>query len=545
MTVDSNRIQKDYYEGNNYGDYQFTSLDDIINQFMVVYVGEEKIVSKANKVDVAFHAQRALQELSFDTFKSIKSQEIVLPPSLKMILPHDYVNYTQVSWSDDSGIKRPLYPTKHTSNPFSILQDEDGFYDFPDELELLSDPSFTKSVLPVRWSRTSLNKKTKDPATYPDTLKIGYYNGDPISYSYGFNYTGGTKIKPSNGALEFRHASTPTKRSNIANADPLFDGNGVVYSGQVLAVWHRINVKNMDFLDFGATVNVATSTHADQSAGNVVVAIQEKPGKNNIKDRGTKSQERTPGWLSKNLKVKQLALAYLEWDASDAGSDVTKSMNLDVKDYDTLYFIITSRVEFVGAADFAAVYPATPSATTPIKNLIKSVTCKNTIPPDELQQRNHTTKDSSTWEKYQSNSTSENTNTNNDYDTDIYDLNRGQRFGLNPNKSQVNGSFYIDNLQGFINFSSNISGKTVILDYISDSLGTDGEMQVHKFAQEAMYKSIMYAILSTRANTPEYIVRRYKQEKFAATRQAKLRLSNIKLEEITQILRGKSKWIKH
>ena len=30
-----------------------------------------------------------------------------------------------------------------------------------------------------------------------------------------------------------------------------------------------------------------------------------------------------------------------------------------------------------------------------------------------------------------------------------------------------------------------------------------------------------------------------------AIRNAKLRLSNIKLEEITQILRGKSKWIKH
>ena len=70
-------------------------------------------------------------------------------------------------------------------------------------------------------------------------------------------------------------------------------------------------------------------------------------------------------------------------------------------------------------------------------------------------------------------------------------------------------------------------------------------MQVHKLAQEAIYKHITHAVLSTKANIPEYIVRRYKQEKFAATRQAKLRLSNIKLEEITQILRGKSKWIKH
>ena len=70
-------------------------------------------------------------------------------------------------------------------------------------------------------------------------------------------------------------------------------------------------------------------------------------------------------------------------------------------------------------------------------------------------------------------------------------------------------------------------------------------MQVHKFAEEAMYKCIAYAIMSTRANVQEYIVRRFQKDKFAATRTAKLRLSNLKIEELTQILRGKSKQIKH
>ena len=90
-----------------------------------------------------------------------------------------------------------------------------------------------------------------------------------------------------------------------------------------------------------------------------------------------------------------------------------------------------------------------------------------------------------------------------------------------------------------------MSGKTVVLRYISDGLGTDEEMVVHKFAEEAIYKWIAYGILSTRINTPEYIINRFKKEKFAETRKAKLRLSNIKLEEITQTLRGKSKQIKH
>jgi hypothetical protein len=60
-----------------------------------------------------------------------------------------------------------------------------------------------------------------------------------------------------------------------------------------------------------------------------------------------------------------------------------------------------------------------------------------------------------------------------------------------------------------------------------------------------MYKWISSSILSAKSNIPEYQVNRLKKEKFAAVRNAKLRLSNIKLEELTQILRGKSKQIKH
>ena len=129
MGLLDNTTQKAYYDGEQFGSYQFTSLDDIITQFQIAYVGESKIIPRVKRVDVAFHAMRAMQEFSFDTFKSVKSQEIVLPPSLKMILPHDYVNYTQVSWVDTKGIKHPIYPTKHTSNPFSILQEDDGSYE--------------------------------------------------------------------------------------------------------------------------------------------------------------------------------------------------------------------------------------------------------------------------------------------------------------------------------------------------------------------------------------------------------------------------------
>ena len=280
--------QQQYYQNEDFGNYQFTSLNNIIDNFMVVYVGDGKVINKVSRTDVAFHAQRAMQELSFDTFKSCKSQEITIQPSLTMMLPQDYVNYVKISWSGDDGVYRILYPAIKTSNPTSPVQDSDG--------------------------------------------------------DFTFSATDGSLV------------------------------------------------------------------------------------------------------LNDNSDT---------WDN---------------------YSVIT---------------------------------------------------------------------TENDDDDDIFPLTYEERYGLDPQYAQTNGSFFIDCNKGLIYFSSNMNGKNVILDYISDSLGTDDEMKVHKFAEEAIYKHLAHAVLSTKIGIPEYIVMRYKKEKRAATRQAKLRLSNIKLEEITQILRGKSKHLKH
>ena len=155
-----------------------------------------------------------------------------------------------------------------------------------------------------------------------------------------------------------------------------------------------------------------------------------------------------------------------------------------------------------------------------------------------------TPNDSETWEKFQTvNDIDVDDALAYNHDTDIYDLNVGQRYGLEPEHAQTNGTYYIDELKGKIHFSSNVAEKTVILKYISDGLATDNEMIVHKFAEEAMYKSIAYAILST-STFGQALVPRFKREKFAAIRTAKLRLSNIKIHELVQTMRNKSAWIK-
>jgi hypothetical protein len=288
----------------NYGSYAYITLNDIINNFMVAYVGEGKLIQQVKRTDVIFHAKRSLQEFSYDTLKSIKSQELTVPHSLSVILPQDYVNYVKLAWIDHHGIKHPIYPTNNLT-------------------------------------------------TIPYEKPLQDNNGEPLQDNFGSNIEG-TSI------TELR--------------------------------WKRNN--NDIVNDYG----------------------------NN-------------GWGAMGY-----GYGYDQW----------------------LYYGFF-----------------------------------------------------------------------------------GERYGLDPQYSNSNGWFTIDDREGKISFSSNLINKIIVFEYISDGLAYDLDTRVPKMAEEAMYAYIIHAIISLRVNQPEYIINRLKQEKSAKLRNAKIRLSNIKLEEITQVLRGQSKWIKH
>jgi hypothetical protein len=299
-----NQTDEQYYLGpdgvwnswdEDYGSYQFIKIGDIINNFIISYVGEGKIISKLKRTDVAFHAQRGIQEFSFDILPSVKSQEIEIGPNLSFVLPKDYVNYVKLTWTDDGGIERIIYPAQKTSNPLPILQDS--------------------------------------------------------AYEYLFDEQNGEIITAQNSETKKR-----------------FQASG------------KARQKNLD--------------------------------------------------------------------------DISN--------------------------------------------------------PDIIAENYY-----------------------------------GRRYGLTPENAQINGIYYIDPISGIIYFDSSLINKVVTLKYISDGLGSEEEMVVHKFAEDAIYKYIAYAVLSTRANIPEYMVMRYKKELATAKRNAKLRLSNIKIEEIAQVMRNKSKQIKH
>ena len=111
----------------NYNSYSYIKVQDLVNNFLVAYVGAGKLIPSVKRTDVIFHTKRALQEFSYDTLRSIKSQELTIPPSLSLAIPQDYVNYVKLSWIDDAGAKHIIYPTRVTSNPTELpIQDNTG-----------------------------------------------------------------------------------------------------------------------------------------------------------------------------------------------------------------------------------------------------------------------------------------------------------------------------------------------------------------------------------------------------------------------------------
>jgi hypothetical protein len=120
-------------EGENWGSYQFVSLSDIVNNFMLIYSGNHSLVNNEDRFKVLFHAKRAIMELNYDAFKEVKILELSVGGSLRYILPHDYVNWVRISLYEN-GTLYPLSENVQTNwsgaylqdNSSNILFDQDG-----------------------------------------------------------------------------------------------------------------------------------------------------------------------------------------------------------------------------------------------------------------------------------------------------------------------------------------------------------------------------------------------------------------------------------
>ncbi len=123
---------------------------------------------------------------------------------------------------------------------------------------------------------------------------------------------------------------------------------------------------------------------------------------------------------------------------------------------------------------------------------------------------------------------------------------RSGPFNTNRSKIFPNGSYRIDKDRGVIQFSSTVDGRIIVLDYISDGLfqRSDSEIRIHKFAEEAMYAYIYYMLVNRKMLVPEREKARAERQWWNNKRIAKRRIKPIRYEEIRQVLKGSSRWIK-
>jgi hypothetical protein len=114
----------DYYNNqDNWGSYQYVSLDDIVNNFMLMYSGNHSLVNNEERYKVLFHAKRAIQELNYDAFKEIKVLELNICDTLRFVLPPDFVNWVRISLYKD-GMLYPMTENIQTTSSNAYLQDQ-------------------------------------------------------------------------------------------------------------------------------------------------------------------------------------------------------------------------------------------------------------------------------------------------------------------------------------------------------------------------------------------------------------------------------------
>ena len=112
----------DIPEDQNWGSYQYVTLSDLVNNFMLMYVGNDKLVNNVDRYTILFHAKRSIQELNYDALRNIKVLELQLGTDLKMIMPPDYVSYVRMSMLNN-GVLVPLVENRTVMSATAYLQD--------------------------------------------------------------------------------------------------------------------------------------------------------------------------------------------------------------------------------------------------------------------------------------------------------------------------------------------------------------------------------------------------------------------------------------
>ena len=166
----------------NYGSYSYISLDDVVNNFLVAYVGDGKLIPSVKRTDVVFHVKRGLQEFSYDTLKSVNKLEVTVPHNLSIPIPQDYVNYVNLYWIDNSGVKHVIMPGDMlTTKPTDVFLDDNKGVPIQDSFDNNVE---TTSITNDRWKNNFFKNANNQDLLNDTILGWEYYYGYP-EFGYG------------------------------------------------------------------------------------------------------------------------------------------------------------------------------------------------------------------------------------------------------------------------------------------------------------------------------------------------------------------------
>ena len=200
-----------YYENggvnptnSNWGSYQFISLDDIVNNFMLMYVGNDKLINNVEKYNILFHAKRGIQELNYDAMKEIKVLELSVCDQLSYVLPPDYVNWVRVSIYQN-GVLMPLTENIQTNWSNAYLQANDCKILFDEYGNILKPENSTIDVDRMSGQKKSLylNSNSSQDGNMGYNIDGSWYFDYSVGQRYGLN----TETANSNPTFKINKAS--------------------------------------------------------------------------------------------------------------------------------------------------------------------------------------------------------------------------------------------------------------------------------------------------------------------------------------------------
>jgi|TARA_B100000768_G_scaffold145122_1_gene137844 ABC-type antimicrobial peptide transport system permease subunit len=208
--------QYQYYENGganpqdeNWGSYQYVSLEDIVNNFMLMYTGNHSIVNNEERYKVLFHAKRAIQELNYDAFKEIKILELSVCDTLRYVLPSDYVNWVRISMYKN-GLLYPLSENIQTNWSSAYLQDNECRILFDLDGNALSPQDSTIDFERIYGGKRSIYLNQNSPYNNMEGYCYdgGWYFEYGINANYGLNTETANanptfKINPKGGVINF------------------------------------------------------------------------------------------------------------------------------------------------------------------------------------------------------------------------------------------------------------------------------------------------------------------------------------------------------